>query len=115
MEDTFYVTPTIIKRVNHGERTLTVIGLPDDETGERALLVFMSPEQADTFRADTGRFPASEGFEVGAVDRDGLEAICAVWGFKRVALRGPEPEAVSVLDADTFCEMLESAGTPRED
>ncbi len=114
VEDTIYVTPTIIRRVNHGERTLTVINVPDEETGERSLLVFMNEDQADAFRADTGRFPASEGFEVGAVDRDGLEAICAVWGFKRVALREPEPEAVSVLDADVFCEMLEPAGTPRE-
>ena len=44
MEDTIYVvTPAIIKRVDHGERTLTVIDVPVEETGERALLVFMNP------------------------------------------------------------------------
>ncbi len=115
MEDTTYVvTPTIIRRVDRGERTLTVIDVPEEETGERALLVFMNEDQAEAFRADTGRYPDSEGFEVGAVDLDGLEVICQVWGFKRVALRGPEPEAVSVLDAEAFCEMLEPVGTPRE-
>ncbi len=115
MEDTHYVvTPTIIRRVDHGARTLTVIDVPEEETGERALLVFMNPEQAETFRADTGSYPASEGFEVGAVDVDGLEVICQVWGFGRVALRGPEPDYVSWFDADAFCEMLEPAGTPRE-
>ena len=103
----FYVTPTIIKRARLAEDKLEVVGLPDDETGERALLVFMNPEQAETFRADTGRYPASEGFEVGNVDRDGLEAICEVWGYQRVALRGPEPEAVSVLETDEFIGMLE--------
>jgi hypothetical protein len=114
VEDTIYVTPTIIRRVSHAERTLEVMHVPEAETGERALLVFMNPEQADTFRADTGRYPASEGFEVGAVDLDGLEAICAVWGFQRVALRGPEPEAVSFVDVEEFVAMLEPAGSPRE-
>lgn len=109
MEETIYVTPTIIRRVDRGERTLTVVDVPEEETGERALLVFMNEDQAETFRAETGRYPASEGFEVGAVDLDGLEVICAVWGFKRVALRGPEPDYVSLFDADVFCEMLEPA------
>ncbi len=114
MEDTIYVTPTIIRRVRRAERTLEVMAVPDDENGEHALLVFMDERQAETFRADTGCYPDSEGFEVGAVDLDGLEVICEVWGFKRVALRGPEPEALSVLDAEAFCEMLEPVGTPRE-
>jgi hypothetical protein len=48
------------------------------------------------------------------VDPDGLEAICAVWGFERVALRGPEPEAVSFVNVEEFVAMLEPAGTPRE-
>jgi hypothetical protein len=109
MSEYIYVSPTIIKRARLAEDKLDVVGLPDDETGERALLVFMNPEQADTFRADTGSYPASEGFGVRKVNRDGLEAICEVWGYKRVALRGPEPEAVSVLEAEEFIGMLELA------
>jgi hypothetical protein len=110
VEDTIHVRPTIIRRVDYGERKLSVVDVPEQETGERALLVFMNEEQAETFRADTGRYPASEGFEVGAVDLDGLEVICSVWGFGRVALRGPEPEAVRFMDAEEFCEMLELRG-----
>ena len=115
MTEYFYVTPTIIKRIDLGERKLTVVDLPDQETGERALLVFMNPEQAETFRADTARCPASEGFEVGNVSRDGLKAICEVWGYKRVALRGPEPEAVSVLGTEEFIGMLELAEMAAEE
>ncbi len=108
MEDTTYVvTPTLIRRKRGemvGIATVSAVGL---EGSERSLLVFMNEEQAETFRADTGCYPASEGFEVGAVDVEGLAAICAVWGFGRVALRGPEPEAVSFMGAEEFCEMLE--------
>jgi len=32
-----------------------------------------------------------------------------VWKFPRVALRGPEPDAVSYYDADDFMAMLEGA------
>jgi hypothetical protein len=114
VEDAISVTPTIIKRVRHAERALEVVSVPEQETGERALLVFMDEDQAEAFRTDTGRYPASEGFEVGAVDVEGLAAICAVWGFGRVGLRGPEPEAVSFMDAEEFCEMLEPGETVAE-
>ncbi len=74
----------------------------------------MDEDQAEAFRAETGRFPASEGFTVDATDLEDLKAILWAWKLKRIALRGPEPETVSELDADTFCAMLEPVGTPRE-
>jgi len=69
----------------------------------------MDEEQAETFRADTGSYPSSDGFEVGAVDVEGLKAILAIWGFDHVALRGPEENVASFLDSGEFVEMLESA------
>ncbi len=108
--DEFIVRPALISRKT-GER-IELAGIPAS-TGERALLVFASPEQAETFRAETGRFSAEEGFNVRPADLDGLETVIEVWGYKHVALRGPEPDTISELDAETFIAMLEEAGAQR--
>ena len=74
----------------------------------------MNEDQAEAFRAETGAYPASAGFVAEATDLEGLKALLWAGDLTLVALRGPEPEAVSELDAAAFCEMLEPAGTPRE-
>ena len=108
MEGTIELTPTIIRRVRHAEQKLQVVSVPHEESGGEALVVFMNEEQAEAFRADTGSYPASEGFEVGAVDLEGIRAILTVWGFARVALWGPEQNVVSDFEAEDFVDMLES-------
>jgi len=87
------------------------MGLDDTQEG-RALLVFADPEAAEAFGDETDAYPEDEGFRVGAVDLQGLEAI--LWGFKyeRVALRGLElegdpPEYLSFFDAEDFVRLLE--------
>ena len=109
MEGTIELTPTIIRRVRHEERKLQVVGVPHEESGGEALVVFMNEEQAEAFRADTGSYPASEGFEVGAVDLEDIKAILAVWGFEHVAVWGPEPNVVSDFRAGDFVALLEMA------
>ena len=112
MENTIYLTPTIIRRVRRDEEThepvLEVVNVPHEKSGGEALAVFMNPEQAETWRVEHGCYPASEGFDVVAVDEGGLKAISEVWGFECVALWGPEPDTVSDIPVDRFLEMLES-------
>jgi hypothetical protein len=111
MQDTIQVTPTLIRRVLPGK--IEIAGVPSEAAGAgeagRALLVFLNEEQAEAFRRETGCFPASEGFIAQATNLEGLKAIQLVWKFPRVALRGPEPDAVSYYDADDFMAMLEAA------
>jgi hypothetical protein len=95
VQGTIYLTPTIIRRVRREDRALSVVSVRHEESGGEPLVVFMNEEQAETFRANTGGYPTSEGFEVGTVDVEGLKAILAVWGFPRVALWGPEPSSRS--------------------
>lgn len=114
MTEYISVRPTLIRRQRGDRIELATVPATDPEGSERALLVFMDEDQAEAFSAETGRFPASEGFVVGATHLEGPRAILWAWKLQRVALRGPEPEAMSELDADTFCEMLEPVGTPRE-
>ena len=113
-EEWFRIMPTLIRRTRGEHIELLTVPAGEPEGSERALLVFMDEEQAETFRADTGACPATEGFVAEATDLEDLKAVLRAGSLKLVALRGPEPEAVSVLDAGTFCEMLEPAGTPRE-
>jgi hypothetical protein len=107
MEDLIHITPTIIRRVRHAERRLDVVAVPEQESGEQGVLVFMNRAQAETFRSDTGSYPVSEGFGVATVELEDLATLCAILGFELVALRGPEPEAVSFMDVGKFCEILE--------
>ena len=114
MEDTTYVvTPTLIRRLRGRKAEIATVPAGVPEGSERGLLVFMNVGQAEAFRRETGSFPASEGFVVGATDLEGLQAILWAWDLKRVSLRGPEPDAVSEFDAGEFVAML--AGTLDED
>ena len=107
MQDTIQVTPTLIRRVLPDR--IEIADVASSGIEERALLVFLNEEQAEAFRRETGRFPASEGFIAQATNLEGLKAIQLVWKFPRVVLRGPEPDTVSEYDADDFMAMLEGA------
>lgn len=104
-QDVIRMAPTLIQRwVSADHPGVMDISAPD---GHRAPVVFMNPEQAEEFRTETGAYPDSEGFEVEAVDTDGLSTVTELWGFELVALRGPEPNTISFWDAEEFIEMLE--------
>jgi len=100
---------TLIRRVLPDK--IEIADVPSEAAGaeERALLVFLNEEQAEAFRRETGRFPASEGFVAQATNLEGLKAIQLVWKFPRVVLRGPELDTVSEYDAYEFMAMLEGA------
>jgi hypothetical protein len=113
MQETIQVTPTLIRRVLPDK--IEIADVASSVAEGRALLVFLNEEQAEAFRRDTGRFPASEGFVAQATNLEGLKAIQLVWKFERVVLRGPEPDTVSEYDADEFMAMLEGAEMVRPD
>jgi hypothetical protein len=106
VNDTLTITPSvIIRRSRSTERGIEVLDVPSgaQESGERALLVFASPEIAETFRADTGCYTEEEGYKVMPSDAEQLRVI--LWGadFKSVAVRGLEyPEQVAFFDVVDF-------------
>jgi hypothetical protein len=111
MDDAFTITPHIIERWAIADK-VEVAGVTHPDTsaakGERSLLVFANEDKAESFRAGTGRFPASEGFEVVAVDAAGLRNVIEVWGYESVALCGLEPGGgADCFDAVAFCELLQ--------
>jgi hypothetical protein len=113
-EEWIRIMPTLIRRTRGEHIELLSVPAGEPEGSERALLVFMDEDQAEAFRAETGVYPASQGYVAEATDLEDIKAMLRAGDLTLVALRGPEPKAVSVLDADTFCEMLEPVGTPRE-
>jgi hypothetical protein len=115
MRDTIKVTPTLIRRIRAAEDRIEMASVPTKDGEGRALLVFMNEAQAEAFRSETGAYPASEGFVAQATFLDGLRAILDAWKYTRVALRGPEPEAVREFDADEFIAMLELGEMAAED
>jgi hypothetical protein len=113
MEDTYGITPHLIERWAIADK-VEVAGVTHPDTsaakGERSLLVFADEEKAETFRRGTGLYPASEGFEVVAVDAAGLRNVIEVWGYESVALCGLEPGGgADCFDAGAFCELLEDS------
>ncbi len=105
--DTYIITPHIIERWVIADKVEVVDAThPDD--GERALLVFTDEDKAETFRREAGKYPAEEGFEVVAVDHEGLRNIVRTWGFRTIALVGLASDGgADGFDAEGFCEMLE--------
>ncbi len=107
MHDTMQVTPALIRRYQAlPDGRIEMVSVPAQRGAGRALLLFMDEEQAETFRAETGTYPAEEGFIVEATSLEGLRAIVDAWSFERIAMRGPEPDAVSEFDAQMFIGML---------
>ena|SRR5215210_5553234 len=114
MQDTYIITPHLIERWVIADK-VEVVGITHPDTGEgipgeRALLVFASEEKAETFRRRWGLYPASEGYEVVAVDVDGLRNVIRTLGYETVALCGLEADGgADCLGAEAFCEMLEDS------
>src|SRR5215217_9121282 len=90
MADTYIVTPHIIERWVIADK-VEMAAAPHPDGGESALLMFTSDAAAETFRTETGKYPACEGFEVVAVDHDGLRNIIRTWGYCSLAVCGLEP------------------------
>ena len=111
MQETYMVTPHVIERWVIADK-VEVAGVAQPSGAGRALLVFASEENAETFRTETGLYPASEGFEVVAVDLDGVRNLVRTLGFETVALCGSRSGAgggADVFYAGAFCEMLEDS------
>ena len=111
-QTTYLVTPHIVERWGWKDADLVEVASAPypDGSGACALLVFANENEAESFRAETGRFPASEGFEFVAVDVDGLRNVIGLWGYRAIALCGLEPGGgADFFGAEAFCEMLEDS------
>jgi hypothetical protein len=110
VSDTMTITPSVIIRRAHEAEpgaAIEVVWVPYEKTLERALLVFASPEIAETFQADTGLYTEEEGFRVMPSDIEQLRVV--LWGgdFKHIAVRGWEsPDALDFFDAAEFLTVL---------
>jgi hypothetical protein len=94
-----------------GDATYGFVTTIHPELGE-ALLVFCGPEEAFKFRAETGLYPAEEGYRVLGMGHDALDALLKLEGIGYVVV--PEPwvggdGGVDVFEADVFIEMLEES------
>jgi hypothetical protein len=106
-EDTVYIRPTILCRLDRG--TLATVTVDADDG--RAMIVFRSEEEAERFRAATGQYPESEGFKPVALSHKHLEDVIRMLGCSHVAM--PEPWAgegsVDRFEAAAFIGMLEES------
>ncbi len=103
----YVLTPTSIHRKLPGKDPEIVdVGTPD---GDRALLLFSSPELAETFRENTGAYPEFEGFKATTLDHEAIRVLRELWTFPRVALYGPEQNTVGFFDTEEFVKMLEDS------
>jgi hypothetical protein len=104
-EETIYLTPTAILRAGRGTLEAATAG----GQCSKALIVFRSEEEAELFRADTGKYPASEGFKPVALHHKHLKDVIGVCGCSHVAM--PEPwgseGGVGFYEAGAFVELLE--------
>ncbi len=103
----YALTPTSIHR-KLPDQAPEIVDIETPE-GERALLLFASPEVAESFRENTGRFPDFMGFKVTPIDHEAIRALSNFWAFPQVALYGPEPDTVGFFDTDDFVKMLEDS------
>jgi hypothetical protein len=104
VESTVYISPHIIARRDEDADEEHVMTAPS----ENALIVFRSAREVEKFRASSGRYPASEGFEAIGLDHVGIARACLRHGLERVAM--PEPwtgdNAVEFFDVADFVAML---------
>ena len=79
-------------------------------TGD-ALLVFRSPEDAEAFRAQSGKHPAAEGWRTLDMDRDLLAGILDLHNLDAVAM--PEEWTgdgrVDLFTAAAFLKLLDAS------
>ncbi len=107
--DTFILEPTVLYRMDP-ERDLQSTATAPTEIGE-ALIVFRSEEDAEKFRRDTGRCPASEGFKAVNLGHEEVADVLAMHGLSVVAMpemwTGDASSYVDVFTRDNFLELLE--------
>ena len=103
----YAMTPTSIHR-KLPDKAPEIADIETPE-GERALLLFASPEIVESFRENTGRFPDFLGYKVSAIDHDAIRALTNVWAFHQGALYGPEPDTMGFFDTNDFVKMLEDS------
>ncbi len=107
--DGFILTPTVLYRMDP-ERDLQSTATAPTEIGE-ALIVFRSEEDAEAFRRDTGRCPASEGFKPLRLSGEEISGVLDMHGLSWVAM--PEPwtgeasSGVDVFSRENFFRFLE--------
>ena len=84
-EDAVYIRPTILCRLDRG----TLATVTADAGDGRTMIVFRDEEEAERFRAATGRYPESEGFKPVALSHKHLEDVIGMLGCSHVAPGGP--------------------------
>ncbi len=76
-----------------------------------ALLVFRSEADAEAYRRDTGRFPASEGFGAVNVSDEEIADLLEMHGLSAVAMSEPWTGhgRVDLFSAENFLKLLEQS------
>jgi hypothetical protein len=105
--DLIHIVPTILYRM---ERGLQAAATVEPEAG-RALLVFRNEEEAEKFRADTGKHSEAEGWGPVALDLGDLQNVLKMHECTHVAM--PEEwtgeGGVDFFEASDFIGMLEES------
>ena len=105
-EDTVHIVPTILYRMGRGKLEAVTVNREDGHT----MIVFRSPEEAERFRQDTGKYPEAEGFKAVSVDHEQLAAFLKVHGCTHVGMPEPWGEGgVDRFEAADFIGMLEES------
>jgi hypothetical protein len=106
-EAPIYLTPTAIFRAGRGTLEAATAG---GKCG-KALIVFRDEEEAERFCADTGKYPAAEGFKPVALHHKHLQDVIGIYGCSHVAM--PEPwgseGGVGFYEAGGFVGLLEES------
>jgi alkylation response protein AidB-like acyl-CoA dehydrogenase len=84
-EEEVIIRPTILCRAGRGTLKAVTVDRGDGHT----MIVFRSEEEAEAFRAFTGKYPEAEGFKTISVDHEQLAAFLEAHGCMHVAM--PEP------------------------
>ena len=105
-EDLIHIIPTVLYRMERGiHAAATVEHSPDG----RALLVFRNEEEAEKYRAHTGKHPEPEGWGPVALDLEDLQNVLKMHECTHVAM--PEEwtgeGGVDFFKASDFIGMLE--------
>ncbi len=88
--DTYVLTPTSIHRWLPGQDPeIMNVEAPD---GSRAVVLLANPEAAESFRQNTGRFPADEGWRATVIDHEAIQILYMDYGrFRRLRSTDQSP------------------------
>ncbi len=114
-EEGVHITPTIIHRAYKRSDDEIIHGAATVEKPEkgRALIVFRSQEEAEKYRAATGKHPEEEGFRTAALDLEELGHVLEAHDCTHVAMpepwTGDDSGGVDFFKAADFIGMLEES------